>query len=418
MNSDPTLKSSGETPTSPTLRRALSLPLLTLYGLGVTVGAGIYVLIGVTVAEAGAYAWIAFLLAALVVGFTAFSYAELATRYPVSAGEAAYVDAAFGLPKLSTIVGALVALAGIVSASAIAVGASRYLGGLTGFPAAPLIVGIVTAMGLLAWWGITQSVTVAAVVTVIEILGLAFVITWGFAYSGRDGVEIAELLPPLQGDHWGGIVSASLLAFFAFVGFEDMVNVAEEVENPRRNMPRAIVYTLVAATILYVATSVAVLVAVPIDLLAGSSTPLTLVFAGAPDVVQSGFAAVAVVATVNGVLIQMIMASRVLYGMADRGQLPRLLAQISGRTRTPGVATAFVTVCILSLSLFLPIERLAEWTSVIVLGVFVFVNIALVALKRRPETGTATSDGHFTVPIAVPLFGIVTSFALLATTFI
>lgn len=407
--------SSGHAPnltgSGPSLQRSLTLPLLTLYGLGVTVGAGIYVLIGATVAQAGPYAWVAFLLAAFVVGFTAFSYAELTTRYPVSAGEAAYVEAGFGKPRLATAVGTLVAASGMVSAAAIAVGASGYLGELTGLPSSALIVGIVAAMGLLAWWGITQSVMAAAIITVIEILGLAFVIVWGFALAEPSGVTVSELLPPMQGGHWGSIVAASLLAFFAFIGFEDMVNVAEEVKDPRRTMPRAIAITLAVATLLYIATCIAVLVAVPMADLAGSSAPLTLVFADAPKSVQSGFAAIAVVATVNGVLIQMIMSSRVLYGMADRGGLPKSFARLSPKTRTPTVATAFVALTILCLSLFLPIERLAGWTSQIVLGVFVFVNLSLVALKRRSD---AAGD-HFTVPILVPVCGVITSLALLAT---
>ncbi|AKS47300.1 amino acid/polyamine/organocation transporter, APC superfamily [Octadecabacter temperatus] len=399
-------------PATPTLRRSLTLPLLTLYGLGVTVGAGIYVLIGSTVAEAGAYAWLAFLLAAFVVAFTAFSYAELATRYPVSAGEAAYVDAGFGRPVLASIVGGFVALSGMVSASAVAVGASGYLGGLTGLSSPILIVAIVASMGLIAWWGINQSVKVAAAITMLEILGLVFVITWGFGMSERTGVSTAELIPPLQGTHWGGIASASLLAFFAFIGFEDMVNVAEEVETPRRTIPRAIVYTLLVATVLYVLVAVSVLVAVPIETLSGSDEPLTLVFVNAPQVVQTGFAAVAVVATVNGVLIQMIMASRVIYGMAQRKRFPAVFAILSPRTQTPTVATAFVAACIMGLSLFLPIERLAGWTSQIVLAVFVCVNLSLIAIKRR----TATTGDYYRVPIAVPILGILTSIALFVST--
>ena len=408
MKPDPATTPMGETPS---LRRSLTLPLLTLYGLGVTVGAGIYVLIGTTVAEAGAHAWVAFLLAAIVVGFTAFSYAELATRYPVSAGEAAYVEAGFRRARLSTAIGLLVAVSGLVSASAISVGASGYLAALTGLPAFVLIIGLVISMGVLAWWGITQSVTVAAVVTVIEIMGLAFVIFWGFGMSGHPGVPATDLLPPLQGTHWGGIISASLLAFFAFIGFEDMVNVAEEVKKPSETFPRAIIHTLLIATVLYVATCIAVLISVPTEQLAGSSAPLTLVFSNAPGGVQVGFAAVAVIATVNGVLIQMIMSSRVIYGMAARGNLPGMFARLSAQHQTPTVATALVVLCILGLSLFLPIERLAGWTSQIILVVFVCVNLSLVAIKRR----SAPRGKHFSVPLIVPLCGIVTSLALLAT---
>lgn len=388
--------------TPPSRRRTLTLPLLTLYGLGVTVGAGIYVLIGAAVAQAGPYAWVSFLVAAIVVGFTAFSYAELATRYPVSAGEAAYVDAGFRAPRLAVVVGLLVAISGMVSASAITVGAAGYLFALTGLDTSLLIVGITMSMGVLAWWGITQSVMVAAVVTVIEIAGLVFVIIWAGGIADHNGVSPAELLPPAHIGDWTQIVAASLLAFFAFIEFEDMVNVAEEVKDPRRTIPRAI---------LYIAISIAVLLAVPIGALSTSNAPLTLVFSDAPDIIQTGFALVAIVATVNGVLIQIIMASRVIYGMADRGRLPAIFARLSTKSRTPSVATAFVALCIMSLSLFLPIEKLAGWTSQIVLGVFVCVNASLIAIKRRAEDRTE----HFHVHILVPIFGMITSIALLAT---
>jgi APA family basic amino acid/polyamine antiporter len=413
MNTDTFATASVDPSGSPSLRRTLTLPLLTLYGLGVTVGAGIYVLIGATAAQAGPFAWIAFLLAAVVVGFTAFSYAELATRFPVSAGEAAYVDAGFGRAWLATAVGLLVAVSGLVSASAITVGAAGYLGGVSGAPGWALTLCIVTAMGLLAWWGITQSVMVAGIVTIVEILGLIFVIVWGFAIADRFGVSTQDLVPSFTGVQWGvqwgGILGATVLAFFAFIGFEDMVNVAEEVKDPRRTIPKAIIYTLLIATILYLATCLAVLVSVPMEALAGSAAPLVLVFAAAPPEVQLGFTAIAIVVTLNGVLIQMIMVSRVLYGMADRGRLPAVFAQLSPRSRTPSVATGFVAVCILCLSLFLPIEQLAEWTSQVVLCVFVCVNFALVAVKRRG----GTAQDHFSVPLFVPVMGALTSVTLL-----
>jgi amino acid transporter len=345
-----------------------------------------------------------------VVGFTAFSYAELATRYPVSAGESAYVDAGFGRADLAVAVGILVAISGLVSASAITVGASGYLSSLTGVEPYALILGIVTTMGLLAWWGITQSVVVAGIVTVIEILGLIVVIGWSIAMTERLGFSPKDLIPPLWGSHWSGIINATVLAFFAFIGFEDMVNVAEEVEEPRRTIPKAIIYTLVIATILYLATCIAVTMAVPMEALAGSSAPLALVFADAPEAMQISFTAIAVVATVNGVLIQMIMVSRVIYGMANRGHLPTGFARISPHTQTPSVATTFVAICILGLSLFLPIARLAEWTSQIVLCVFVCVNLALVVIKRRAQI----ADDHFSIPLLVPVCGTIISGILLA----
>lgn len=393
------------------LRRALNVPLLTLYGLGVTVGAGIYVLVGATAAEAGAFAPVAFVVAAIVVAFTAFSYAELSTRYPVSAGEAAYVDAGFSSALLATVVGLAVVLSGLVSAAAVSLGAASYLHGLIGAPTVALTVVVVALMAVIALWGITQSVTVAAIITVVEVSGLLMVMLWGFGFSEPSGLTVTDILPPLTGPHWAGIGAASLLAFFAFVGFEDMANVAEEVKDPLHTMPRAILWTLVLATVLYIGTTTAVLMAVPLETLSSSAAPLLLVFAAAPAPLQQGVSLIAIVATVNGVLIQMIMASRVLYGLADRGHLPKPLAHVSPKTQTPVVATLVVGATILLLALTFPIDALAERTSQIVLFVFVLVNLALIRIKLA----AAPADRHFRVPMIVPMLGVATSLLLLAT---
>ena len=258
-----------------------------------------------------------------------------------------------------------------------------------------LTIGVVIVMALIALLGITQSVAVAAVITVIEIAGLAFVIYWGFGVATPSGVTIAQMVPPLVGPHWLGVGTASLLAFFAFVGFEDMANVAEEVKDPTRTMPKAIIWTLVLATIIYVAAMIAVLLAVPLDELAASAAPLALVFEGASPRIQQGFAVIAVVATINGVLIQMIMASRVLYGLAARGHLPAAFAKVSQQTRTPVVATLCVAAIIMVLTRTLPIAALAARTSQVVLMIFVLVNLSLIRIKHRapPEAD------YFKVPI-------------------
>lgn len=396
------------------LKRVLTTPLVTLYGLGVTVGAGIYVLVGATAAEAGPFAPISFLIAAIVVAFTAFSYAELSTRYPVSAGEAAYVEAGFKTGWLATFVGLAVALSGMVSAAAVTIGAASYLHDLTLVSEGILRISIVGVMGLIALWGITQSVTIAAIITVIEISGLILVIFWGLYVAEPLGLEFSDMLPPVTGSHWIGIGTASLLAFFAFVGFEDMANIAEEVKDPVYTMPRAILWTLVLATILYFGTTAAVLIAVPIEALSSSSAPLLLVFNAAPEKVRQLFSIIAVVATVNGVLIQMIMASRVLYGLADRGHLPASLAMVSHRTKTPVVATVTVVLIIILLASTFPIDALAERTSQIVLFVFVLVNAALIRLKLSGSE----SGGYFQIPMFVPIFGITTSVLLFTTAFL
>jgi amino acid transporter len=179
-------------------------------------------------------------------------------------------------------------------------------------------------------------------------------------------------------------------------------------------MPRAIIWTLVLATLLYIATTVSVLMVVPMDELTSTTGGLTLVFSGAPVPVKQIFGVVAIVATVNGVLIQMIMASRVLYGLADRGHLPKVLATVSPRTRTPITATVLIVGLIAFLSLTMPINALAEWTSQIVLFVFVLVNLSLIRLKM---VGQLAGD-YFQVPIVVPMLGVITSIALFTTAFL
>lgn len=394
------------------LKRALSWPLLTLYGLGVTLGAGIYVLVGATAAQAGLYAPFSFLIAAFVVAITALSYIELATRYPVSSGAAAYIEAGFDRRWLTIGAGLLIAISGMVSASAVAIGAGGYLSGLTGLPVPLLALLTVISMGLLAAWGISQSVTAAAVITVIEIAGLLLVIGWTMAGPSQSIIETAQLLPSFKAAHWFGIVAASTLAFFAFIGFEDMASVAEEVKDPLKAYPRAVILTLLISTLLYTLTTAAVVMTIPLETLAASSSPLLLVFANAPAFLREGFGLIAIVATVNGILIQIIMASRMLYGLADKGYLPRPLAAISKRTHTPILATTVVAGIIIALSQLFPIEILAQRTSQIVLFTFTLVNVALIRVKRSEKV---PPTGCFLVPRFVPVLGAIASVMLLAT---
>ena len=400
---------------SAALQRRLTLPLLVLYGLGVTVGAGIYVLIGVTVSEAGIYAPISFLLAAGVVAFTGFTYAELSTRFPVSAGEAAYVKNGLNSNRLSLGVGLMVSASGIVSASAISVGAAAYLGGLINLSPILLTAMIVITLAIIAGWGILESVAIAAVLTLVEIAGLLLVLVFGFLLKPDLLEEMSRLIPPFEIDAWTGIASAGLLAFFAFVGFEDLANVAEEAKDPGRNMPKAIILTLVIATLIYLAVVSVVVLAVPIDQLAQSASPLTLVFSESHPSMRAVFSLVAAIATLNGALVQINMASRVIYGLAAQGRLDKRLATISPRTHTPLVATSLVAGIVLLFAVFFPIASLAQWTSQLALVVFGCVNLSLIMLKRRPKPDKALV---YTVPNWVPIVGLISCAALFLSGFL
>ena len=391
------------TPEGQALKRALSLPLVVLYGIGVTVGAGIYVLIGVTAGKAGVHAPFAFLLAAVVVALSAAAFAEMAGRLPVSAGEAAYVQEGFKSNIMSLGVGLMVITSAVVSSAAISIGATGYILEFLSAPDTLIVVAVILLMGGVAAWGIMESVTFAGLFTIIEVAGLLVIVGAGILNDPGLMLRLPEIVPPLNDiTPWLAVYGSGLLAFFAFVGFEDIVNLAEETRNPRKTLPWAIFLTLLLSTLIYVlVVSVAVL-SVPIDKLAASQAPLAFVFnqiTGMPSVAMT---AVAIVATLNGVIVQIIMASRVLYGLSQQGRVPALFGRVNPVTHTPLVATGTVVGLILVLALFFPLQHLAEMTSRVVLTIFLLVNISLILIKRR---GTPAPEGAFTVPLWVPVVG-------------
>ena len=251
-----------------TLRRRLGLPLLVLYGTGITIGAGIYVLIGAVAAHAGIYAPWSFLMAALVMALTVGSYAELSTRFPVSAAEAAYVKAAFGSRALSTVTGLLRIVIGIASSATVTLGAAGYIQEFTTIPRPVIAICLVLFLGTVAAWGILEFVVLASLFTLVEIGGLLIVIFAGL-YAGVP-ISTALLSPPTDLAALSGVTFASLLAFFAFIGFEDLANAVEEAKSPHRDIPRAMAATLIISTVLYVMVIIIAVGAVPITQLAAS----------------------------------------------------------------------------------------------------------------------------------------------------
>jgi amino acid transporter len=387
----------------PELRRSLSLPLVVLYGLGVTIGAGIYVLLAATTARAGIHAPVAFLFAAVVMAFSAASFAELSARFPVSAGEAAYVRAGLSSRGLALVTGLLVVGSGLVSSAAITVGSAGYIRELLPVDPHLLVFAIVAFVGAVAAWGILESVTFASLFTLVEAGALIALIGAGVHADPALFARLPELVPPLSdAAAWTAVASASLLAFFAFIGFEDIVNLAEEIKRPQRTLPWAIFLTLVLATLIYFLVTAVAVLSVPLDDLSASSAPVSLVFQHLTGISPVAVTAIAIVATLNGVIIQIIMASRVLYGLADQGSLPPVLARVNPVTRTPLVATGVVTGLVLVLAYGFPLEELAEWTSRIALTVFALANLSLLRIKLR---GPVDTSATINVPVWVPAVG-------------
>jgi amino acid transporter len=393
----------------PKLRRRLGLVLLILYGTGVTIGAGIYVLIGPIAANAGQYAPWAFLLAALVMGLTVASYAELCTRFPVAAGEAAYVRFAFKSRLLSTCTGVAMIGTAVIASATVAIGASGYISQFIDWPQPALIAAIVIALGSISILGVLESVLLASLFTLIEVGGLLAIIVTGFA-AGVPLHESLFALPPFTTAAWSGIAFATLLAFFAFIGFEDLTNMAEETVAPERTIPFALTATLIVTTVLYMLVAAVAVTSVPLAALAASPAPLSLVFRSIVGISPAAISIIAIVATLNTILAEMTMATRVVYGLARQGDLPQYFGHVHAKTATPVLATIVVVMAIFLLTLLVPFLELAEATSIATLGVFAMVNLALIRIRLRDGISQ-----HLRVPLWMPVAGFITSVAMIGT---
>jgi basic amino acid/polyamine antiporter, APA family len=388
------------------LKRSLSLQLMTYYGLGNILGAGIYVLIGKVAGHAGLFAPLSFLIASLVAALTAFTYAELSSRYPLSAGVAVYLQRGFNISTLSLIVGLLMILAGVVSAATIARGFVGYVQVLIQLPNELIMFLLVSLLGSIAAWGIAESVRTAAVFTFLEVIGLLLIIV----VASPKALEVSPQMPDLQvlGDPVAlqGIFIGAVLAFYAFIGFEDMVTVAEEVKDPVRNMPKAILLALSIATLLYLLIAFLCIIIVSPTELALSDAPLALVYERATGNKPILISIIGSFAVVNGALIQIIMASRIFYGLSHQGWLPSTLGKVHPKTHTPIFATFIASALVLIMALWLPIETLAKATSFLLFLIFSMVNLALWRIKCREDKHPANI---IKLPLWVPIAGALSS---------
>ncbi|SLN33439.1 putative amino acid permease YhdG [Roseovarius litorisediminis] len=381
-----------------TLKRRIGPGLLTAYGIGIMVGAGIYVLTGAAAGEAGMWAPVAFLLGALVAVPTALSFAELSARIPEAAGDSSYVEVGLQAHWLAVGVGMINVVAGTVAAAAVLRGGVGYLTSIVDIPFAVAVIGLGVILTGVTIIGVLESLAFAALLTVIEVIGLILVIGAGFAATP---VETWAL--PMPAPEWNGVAAATIFAVFAFIGFDDVVNMAEEVQNPERNMPRAILYALAITAILYAMVSLAAVRAVPREVLGVSERPLALVWEAGTGTSSVFLAAIAVAAALNGVLAQIVMASRVLFGLGRRSLRFAIFYHAHPRFGTPVLASVLVGVVVTGSALTLPVAVLAEVTTLALLIVFAIVNAALIGAKRRrPES-------PFAVPGYVPWAGVTLS---------
>ncbi|WP_299471684.1 amino acid permease [uncultured Roseibium sp.] len=368
------------------LKRTITLPLLVFYGVGVTIGAGIFALIGEVLALAGDRAPIAFLLAGLIAGVTGVSYASLIKRFPMAGGEAVFVNRGVGA-LFARVAGYGVVVTGTVSSAVISIAFAGYVREFVNLPEFLLVAMVICGLSAVAWFGVRESVFFAVSVTLIELGTLLIVIAFGAPLLGDLGGVARTLSPTLDPTLLAGILSSGVLAFFAFIGFEDMINMCEETVTPERTVPRAIYWTLGITIAVYVLLAVIAALAEDRQSIVSSSAPMARLFEAVSGLSGKPVAAAATIAMINGILVQIVMASRVLYGMGNEGLAPKWFSAVSPSRKTPARATAFVAGLVLLLALFFPLVQLAATTSLVTLGVFALVNLSLFQLGRRESTG-------------------------------
>jgi len=393
------------------LKRAIGPKLLLFFIVGDILGGGIYALVGEVGSETGGAIWIAFTLALVMAAFTAGSYAELVSKYPRAGGAGLYVHKAFGNPFLSFFVAFAVAMSGITSASAL----SRAFGGdfLSEFVDVKVVLaalGLIVLIALINFRGIAESVKLNVGFTIVEIGGLLLIVLISVVAISQGDADVGRAFEIKEGSSLlGAALAGAALAFYALIGFEDSVNISEEVKDPTRVYPKILFGGLAIAGVIYLLVTIGASAVVPTADLANSSGPLLEVVKQGPLGIDTKlFSAIGLLALSNGALINMIMASRLLYGMSREGVLPKPLATVSSSRQTPWVAIIFTTLVAAGLIIEANLPKLAETTVALLLIVFTIVNGTVLYLRREP-----VDYDHFEVFWPIPILGIGVSIALM-----
>lgn len=411
---------------TPELKRVMGPGLLLLFVVGDILGTGVYALVGDVAGEVGGAAWLPFLVAFAVATVTAFSYLELVTKYPQAAGAALYAHKAFGIHFVTFLVAFVVMCSGITSAStASRAFSANFFEGIgvaepSKFGVALLALGFMAALAAINFRGVGESIKLNVVLTIVEITGLVAVIMVGmWAFSGGD-VDFSRVVAFDTADQkntFMAVTAATSLAFFAMVGFEDSVNMAEETKDPVKTFPKILLSGLSIAGIVYILVSIVAVALVPVGELQASDTPLVeVVKAGAPGLpIDEIFPFITMFAVSNTALINMLMASRLIYGMARQHVLPPGLGVVHPTRRSPWAAIIFTTVIAFGLIIYVStaasdnaISVLGGTTSLLLLAVFAVVNVAVLVLRRDVRQ----AGGHFKTPTVLPVIGFVVSLYL------
>jgi amino acid transporter len=396
----------------PSLHRVMGPGLLLLFIVGDILGTGIYALTGQVAKQVGGVVWLPFLVAFVVALITAFSYLELVTKYPRAAGAALYTHKAFGIHFVTFLVAFAVMCSGITSAStasrAFAANFSSGFGlGLGSFGITLTGLMFMALVAIVNFRGVGESLKVNVVLTCIELTGLLIIIVIGFWAIGVGQGDVSRVLTfePAgdRGVFWS-VIAATTLAFFAMVGFEDSVNMVEESKDPSKIFPKVLLTGLLATGLIYILVSISAITLVPAAELGEGEAPLLkVVSTGAPGFPLGIFGIITMFAVANSALINMLMASRLVYGMSREGVLPPILGRVHRGRRTPYIAIAFTSLLAFGLVTFVgAVPALGGTTALLLLGVFTIVNIAVLVLRKD-----RVDHEHFRSPTILPVLGAV-----------
>ncbi len=394
----------------PSLHRVMGPWLLLLFIVGDILGTGIYALTGQVAKQVGGVVWLPFVVAFVVALITAFSYLELVTKYPRAAGAALYTHKAFGIHFITFIVAFAVMCSGITSAStasrAFAANMSNAFSlGVSGFGVTIIGLAFMALVAAINFRGVGESVKANVVLTCVELTGLLIIIVIGLWAIGAGQGDVSRVMEFKTGDGGGvfwPVIAATTLAFFAMVGFEDSVNMAEETKDPSRIFPKILLAGLVITGAIYVLVSISAITLVPAEQLGEGETPLLkVVQAGAPNFPIWIFGIITMFAVANSALINMLMASRLVYGMSREHVLPPVLGKVHASRRTPYIAIGFTTLLAFALITFVgEVPALGGTTALLLLCVFTVVNIAVLVLRKD-----SVEHDHFRTPTALPILG-------------
>ncbi|MBU6235658.1 MAG: amino acid permease, partial [Alphaproteobacteria bacterium] len=392
------------------LHQAIGPGQMAFYAAGSMLGAGIYGLIGQAAGLSGNAIWLSFMVALVAALLTGLSYASLGSRYPKAGGTAYILERAFKSPRTGFVVGLMLLASATIGIPTLSLVFARNLSDMFGIsdsliPAIAIVY--LLALGGIIFRGIRESVWVNTACCIIEATGLLIVIATGISFWGS--VDYMEA-PPVASPALGldplviAVMSSTVLTFFAFVGFEDTLNLAEECRDPQRTLPRGIIAAMAIVAVLYICVAITAVSVVPWQDLADSKSPLTdVIRVAAPHIPPKLFSTIALFSITNTVLVNYVTASRLLYGMAHQGLLPRILGEVHIGRRTPHIAVFVLFVMFLPAAIFGTISQLATAATLLLLTVFILMNVSLVILQKRK----GEAKGKFEVPAAVPMGGAV-----------